>query len=147
MRLLSSLVVVVAFVSACGPQASPDFASSSDGPRACVTGVSYVHRGQALTQGGIIPYNGGAVLLHPSAVNLYWGTYWQTADGQAEAAILDGVAQGAGGTPWLGILAQYADSNGNAPDPTSSVFGGSQVIATDPPSLVQDGDIQAFVEQ
>ena len=146
MRLLSAFVVVVAV--ACGPVASSDFSSSSgSGPRARVAGVSYLHHGEALTQGGTIPYNGGAVLLHPSAVNLYWGTYWQTAAGQAEQAVLDGLAQGMAGTPWLGILSQYGDANGNAPDVIDGVFGGSQILATDPPSLVQDGDIQAFVEQ
>ncbi len=93
-----------------------------------------------------IPYLGGRVLHQPRIVNLFWGAWWDTPDGRARRAIVDGLASNLAATSYLALVTQYPDSDG-APDVSQPLVAGSVVVtASEPPDGLPDEALQAFVQ-
>ena len=90
-----------------------------------------------------IPYKGGPVLHAPRAVHIYWGAWWNGAEGKKERAVLDAFARKVGDSDWYQITAEYADAHGAPGAPEL----GASVVADDsePGEAVTDRGVRKFV--
>jgi len=92
-----------------------------------------------------IPYKGGIVLHQPTAVHVYWGAYWNSADGVRDRAMLDAFEASASASSWYDTVLQYPDGHGA---PGYAQPGDAVVIddpALEPASLVSDHAIRKFL--
>jgi hypothetical protein len=81
---------------------------------------------------------GGAVLKSPVIYSLYWGDYWNTAEGKSDAAYNDGFAQEFGESSSAAVLGQYGAG------PAS--FGAATTLAGAPPKRVFPNTCEQAIE-
>jgi hypothetical protein len=90
---------------------------------------------------GIAPeldYRGGKVLANPSFTNIYYGSYWTTAAGKADAAFEDGFGKTIVSSKYTSIWAQYGVGKG-------TFLGSSAAASAGTPKSVNEAKIRQIV--
>lgn len=75
---------------------------------------------RASTSGNLI-WNGGPVQTSPKIYIVFWGSKWNTSDGEYKA--LTGFMSKMGGGGWINTDTQYSGSNGSVTNPSSQLAG------------------------
>jgi hypothetical protein len=83
-------------------------------------------------------YHGGPVLKNPVYVPIYYGQYWSTTAGKADAAHNDAFAKEFGKSEGNAILHQYGVGDGS--------FGGSTTVNVANPKKVTESQVQKIVK-
>lgn len=92
-----------------------------------------------------LSYHGGRVLSSPRWVMVPWGSYWKTAQGQADLEKLEAFAQYISQSPdYLSAMQEYAVGG----EPLKAgVYEGAYPQGDDPPALVYEPGIGNFVDR
>jgi hypothetical protein len=102
----------------------------------------------AAPSGAQLSYYGGAIVEHPTYVNVYWGAYWTSGTGLTERTALNGFVQNfATSAEFDSVLAQYTGPGGIFPH--VGAYVGEKLISGEPGAgtkKISDNQLQTALD-